>query len=58
MVESECTQFLRTVPVLARDKRHPDKIDANGENHLFDCCRYGLNFDLTPAFSTRRRWVA
>lgn len=27
-------------------------------NHLADACRYGLRFDLTPAFSTRRRWVA
>jgi hypothetical protein len=57
VVESECPQFLRTIPVLARDKRFPDKIAENSENHLFDCCRYGLNYDLTPAFSTRRRQI-
>ena len=45
VVESECPQFLRTVPVLTRDKRHAEKY-GDGENHLADCCRYGLNFDL------------
>ena len=58
IVEQECPQFLRTVPVLARDKRWPDKVAENSENHLFDCCRYGLNFDTTPAFSTHRRYMA
>ena len=58
IVESECPQFLRTVPVLPRDPRYPDKISDAAENHLADACRYGLRFDLTPAFSTRRPWVA
>jgi hypothetical protein len=58
IVESECPQFLRTVPVLPRDPRYPDKIYDAAENHLADARRYGLRFDLTPAFSTRRRWVA
>jgi hypothetical protein len=58
IVESECPQFLRTVPVLPRDARHPEKISDAAENHLADAYRYGLRFDLTPAFSTRRRWVA
>ncbi|MGD0332970.1 MAG: hypothetical protein ABSA90_06900 [Xanthobacteraceae bacterium] len=58
IVEQECPQFLRTVPVLARDKRWPDKVAENSENHLFDCCRYGLNFDTSPAFSTHRRYFA
>jgi hypothetical protein len=58
IVESECPQSLRTVPVLPRDPRYPDKISDAAENHLADACRCGLRFDLTPAFSTRRRWVA
>jgi hypothetical protein len=58
VIEAECPQFLRTVPVLPRDPRYPDKISDAAENHLADACRYGLRFDLTPAFSTRRRWVA
>ena len=33
VVESECPQFLRTVPVLTRDKRHPEKY-GEGEDHL------------------------
>jgi hypothetical protein len=52
--EAECPQFLRTVPVLTRDKRHPEQY-GEGEDHLADCCRYLLNFDLTPGFSTHRR---
>ena len=51
-------KFVRTVPVLPRDPRYPDKISDAAENHLADACRHGLRFDLTPAFSTRRRWVA
>jgi hypothetical protein len=58
VVESECPQFLRTVPVLARDKRFPDKVSENSENHLFDACRYLLNFDTSPHFSTHRRYAA
>jgi hypothetical protein len=57
VVESECPQFLRTVPVLTRDKRFPEKYSDNCENHLADACRYLLNYDLTPAFSTSRRQV-
>ena len=52
--ESECPQFLRTVPVLTRDKRYPEKIADGGENHLADACRYLLSFDTSPRFSTRR----
>ena len=55
VVENQCPEFLRTVPVLTRDKRHPDKYADGTENHLADCCRYLLNHDLTPAFSTHRR---
>jgi hypothetical protein len=40
-VESECPQFLRTVPVLPRAPRYPDKISDAAENHLADACRYG-----------------
>ena len=57
VVEFECPQFLRTAPVLTRDKRRPDKYSDNCENHLADACRYLLNYDLTPAFSTSRRQV-
>jgi hypothetical protein len=57
IVEPDCPRFLRTVPVLPRDPRYPDKISDAAENHLADACRYGLRFDLTPAFSTRRRWI-
>jgi hypothetical protein len=51
------SEFLRTVPVLPRDPRYPDKISDAAKNHLADVCCYGLRFDLPPAFSTRRRWV-
>ena len=58
VVAEHAPQFLRTVPTLSRDKKHTDKIDERSENHLFDACRYGLNFDTLPAFSTHRRYYA
>jgi hypothetical protein len=42
IVETECSHFLRTVPVLPCDLRNPDKISDAAENHLADACRYGL----------------
>jgi hypothetical protein len=57
VVAEECPNFLRTVPVLARDKRDQNKYPEDGENHCADTCRYLLRFDTGPAFSTRRRQV-
>ena len=35
-----CKQFIRTVPVLMRDKKKPDDVDTDQEDHIWDMARY------------------
>lgn len=42
-VFSTCRQWLRTVPNLARDLKHPDDVDSEQEDHLADLTRYMVN---------------
>lgn len=37
-----CTEWLRTVPVLQRDKDKPDDVDTEGEDHHGDQTRYAV----------------
>jgi hypothetical protein len=37
-----CMHFIRTVPVLPRDKRDPDDVDTEAEDHVGDETRYVL----------------
>lgn len=37
-----CFHTIRTIPLLRRDKREPEKVDTTGEDHAFDECAYGL----------------
>jgi hypothetical protein len=39
---SNCSQFIRTVPVLSRDIRDPDDVDTKAEDHVYDETRYRL----------------
>jgi hypothetical protein len=39
-VFSGCTHFIRTVPVLPRDKKQTDDVDTNAEDHIADETRY------------------
>lgn len=39
-VSDLCTQFLRTFPVLSRDKKNPDDVDTKIEDHIADEVRY------------------
>ena len=39
-VFSTCDQFIRTVPALPRDKRDPDDVDSDAEDHIGDEVRY------------------
>jgi hypothetical protein len=41
-VFSQCRQFIRTVPVLARDEIDMDDVDSVGEGHVGDEARYRL----------------
>jgi hypothetical protein len=39
-VTSNCTQFLRTVPVAPRDELKNDDVDTEAEDHILDETRY------------------
>lgn len=39
---NNCTQFVRTVPVLPRDKNDPDDVDTAVEDHVYDETRYRI----------------
>ena len=43
-----CRQFIRTVPVLPRDKKQADDIDSESEDHVIDEVRYRC---LTKTYS-------
>jgi phage terminase large subunit len=37
-----CIHTARTIPVLQRDRGHPEDLDTKGEDHAADTCRYFL----------------
>ncbi len=39
-VSSACRDFIRTVPVLQHDPRHPEDLDTEAEDHIADETRY------------------
>lgn len=43
-VFAHCTELIRTLPALARDKRNPEDVDTDGDDHLYDALRYGLQW--------------
>ena len=43
-----CTQWIRTVPTLPRDKKKRDDVDTNAEDHAGDATRYRLMTDGRP----------
>lgn len=42
LVYSTCTNFIRTLPALPRDSRHPEDVDTKAEDHAYDSVRYLL----------------
>ena len=45
-VTAECTDFIRTIPVLTRDKKDPDDVDTDLEDHIADEVRYRCRAQL------------
>lgn len=41
-VFNTCSAFIRTIPMLVADKRNPEDIDSDGEDHAYDDSRYAL----------------
>ncbi len=44
-----CAQFVRTIPVLPRDKTDRDDVDTNAEDHIADETRYRILAPPAPA---------
>lgn len=41
-VFKSCRHFIRTIPDLIYSNKHPEDIDTDGEDHIYDAVRYGL----------------
>lgn len=41
-----CTDFIRTIPLLSPDKNHPEDVDTKLEDHIYDEVRYALMSDF------------
>jgi hypothetical protein len=47
IIFSNCTNLIRTLPLLTRDEMNPEDVDTDGEDHAYDTCRYLLtNYKL------------
>jgi hypothetical protein len=53
---STCTDIISQLPAIPLDKKNPEDIDTNAEDHLYDALRYGIMsrprfsvFDYDPA---------
>lgn len=42
LIYSTCTELIRTLPQLPRDKRNPEDVDTKAEDHAYDALRYLL----------------
>lgn len=42
LIHSTCTNLIRTLPAVPRDKRNPDDVDTTSEDHAPDALRYLL----------------
>jgi hypothetical protein len=49
MFHPRCTVTVRTATGLVRDKSDPDDVDTTGEDHPWDCVRYGVMARPTPS---------
>ena len=39
---SNCTHVIAQIPTLPLDKKNPEDVDTNAEDHLYDALRYGI----------------
>jgi len=56
VIFSNCTSLISQLPSIPLDKRNPEDVDTNSEDHLYDALRYGVMtrprssvFDFDPA---------
>jgi hypothetical protein len=41
LIFSTCKELIAEIPLLQHDKKHPEDLDSNGQDHLADALRYG-----------------
>lgn len=46
---SWCRNFIRTIPELTYDEKHPEDVDTDGEDHIYDETRYMIQEHPVPA---------
>ena len=53
---STCTNTIAQIPIIPLDKKNPEDVDTNAEDHLYDALRYGVQtrprssiWDFNPA---------
>jgi len=39
---STCTNTIAQIPAIPLDKKNPEDVDTNAEDHLYDALRYGI----------------
>jgi hypothetical protein len=47
-VFEHCTEWLRTVPIIPRSEKDPDKHDTDAEDHAYDATRYRIQSKRKP----------
>jgi hypothetical protein len=57
VVKDDCSNFVRTVPVLPRSLKNPDDVSSESEDHIFDAVKYMLQADRSPHMTTSRRQI-
>ena len=55
VVRENCTNFIRTLPVLTRSTLNPEDVNSDEEDHAYDAFRYGLtNLHIAPEYKSKR----
>lgn len=52
-----CPNLIRTLPILPRDEKKPDRVDTNAEDHAFDALRYLVVHTFSPSMSRSHKKV-
>jgi hypothetical protein len=47
-----CKDFIRTIPTLPYDPTHPEDVDTDAEDHIYDSTRYALMARPVPVVVT------
>ena len=53
-VTRECSHFLRTVPSIPRDRKDPDDVDTDAEDHVADETRYRCRLEYRQMSGTKK----